>query len=133
MRSEDRPDQSFGTGSPRLRLVIRAFQQATTRNAELPSDRAGEHLTLVEPALTSAPSGRRRPGDDIDIMVEPSLHEAVDDQPGEVPTNCPTVAVLPAQYDPTSTTRERHGRHDSVLGIARSRAHQSEATGRTDG
>ena len=65
-----RADQPFGTGLAGLWCAVRPVQQAPARDAELPGDRAGDHLRLVVPAPAHPPAAGRRPGDDIDVAAD---------------------------------------------------------------
>ncbi len=114
-----RAADSLGTGSTGLRIRRFTFEEAATRDTELTGDDSREALGLVEAALMAPRRAGRRPGDDVDVMVEAPCDQAVDQQPGQVAADRTAVAVLPAEDDIPGPAGERDGSDDLVRRRAR--------------
>ena len=127
----DGPVQAAGAGAPGLRRRrALAFEEPPARHPQLPCDVPGHELGLVEAALAAAPTAGRRPCHDVDAVA--GRHQAVDEQPGEVPGDGSAVAVLEAEQDVAHAARERHRDEHARRSTSVGAADEREATGAAD-
>lgn len=118
MRAKRRTVQARGAIEPGLgRVGTLAFEQPATRNAELSRDATGDHLGLIESAAATAATAGGCPGDHVDVgRAHAAGDEPIDQQPGQVVADGPTVAVLVAQQHIARPADERYGGHDGSAG-----------------
>ena len=125
--------QALGTGATGLRRRSVAFEEAAAGHAELTSDRPCQQLSLVKPALASTTGAGGRPRDDVEAVVSALRYQTIDDQPGKVPTDRTTIAILQPEDDAACPPGEGDRCDHAMSLFARRGPHQSESTRRADG
>jgi hypothetical protein len=98
--------------------VVVAFEQSPARQPELGSHPARNDLGLVEPTPVPPARGCGCPRHDVEVgRPHTGCDQTVDEQPGEVVRELPTIAVLEAEQHVAGTTGEGQSRdHVAALG-----------------